>query len=407
MAGAFTAALLDGDGDGRRVEVARAHPRAPTNPLQASAAAPAASRPCERSAAALGAAALDTLEVTGAGADYLFGQVCAGTLPWPRFDVPSYSIRIDYRVPAFREERTRVQGANPPQGGGNQPIREQRQVWSVSGPIAWNGDGASASAAGQERDQRPSDVARRTQVWMTPHGFLKGALAFKASVQPASATAAASRWCATSRPMACRSKARSTPTVWWSTSRRGWARRFSATWRSKRSSRATRRFGAIRFPRRVVHREAGYPTLTLDVTAVTVNPPGRIEVPASLANRRAAAEPKATPQKIADGVWGIPLGPRDRSVAIEFADSVVVVEAPDSEEMPLRALEALRTVVPGKPVTHLVNTHIHFDHSGGLADLCGRRRDDRHARRQRRVLPAGVGQRAAPAQRRSPVAIGA
>ena len=340
---------------------------AATVPAVRAAAQQLAGDPLRAAAAALGVPGLDTLEVKASGSDYLFGQAYDGQSAWPRFDVPLYSLWIDYRVPALREERTRAQGQNPPLGGGNQPIRDQHQLWWVSGATAWNGDGASASAAGRERDQRPSDLARRTQIWMTPHGFIKGALAAGSAASVRSAER----------------NGRSITSVRYTTvdgvpldgtlDEAGLVERIE-TWVGTPVlgdvplevifSRYDP-FGPIRFPRRIVQKEAGYPVLALDVAAVTANAPGRIDVPAAVTAGRSAAPP-ATPQRLAEGVWSIPLGPRDRSVAIELADAVIVVEAPDSEEMSLRALAALRTVVPGKPVTHVINTHIHFDHSGGL-----------------------------------------
>jgi glyoxylase-like metal-dependent hydrolase (beta-lactamase superfamily II) len=53
-------------------------------------------------------------------------------------------------------------------------------------------------------------------------------------------------------------------------------------------------------------------------------------------------------------------------VAIEFADHMMVVEAPQSEARTRAALAGARRQRPEKPLRYLVNTHHHFDHSGGI-----------------------------------------
>jgi glyoxylase-like metal-dependent hydrolase (beta-lactamase superfamily II) len=53
-------------------------------------------------------------------------------------------------------------------------------------------------------------------------------------------------------------------------------------------------------------------------------------------------------------------------VLIEQRDHLVVVEAPLNEERSLAVIAKARELAPGKPIKYLVNTHAHFDHSGGL-----------------------------------------
>jgi glyoxylase-like metal-dependent hydrolase (beta-lactamase superfamily II) len=53
-------------------------------------------------------------------------------------------------------------------------------------------------------------------------------------------------------------------------------------------------------------------------------------------------------------------------VAVEFADFVTVVEAPLNEARSLAVIAEVHRLVPNKPIKYVVNTHHHFDHSGGL-----------------------------------------
>jgi glyoxylase-like metal-dependent hydrolase (beta-lactamase superfamily II) len=85
--------------------------------------------------------------------------------------------------------------------------------------------------------------------------------------------------------------------------------------------------------------------------------------------RSAAAAPDSPPQNLvvtvaAQGIWFV-TGAGVPSLIIEFADHVAIVEAP-SEARFLAVLAKARELVPGKPVTQLILTHHHFDHTGGL-----------------------------------------
>src|SRR3990167_9221016 len=93
----------------------------------------------EAAAKALGAASVKTLEFSGWGYDYVFGQAYHGTSQWPRFNVPGFTMTIDFAAPAVRDDRRRAQLESPPLGGGFQPIfGELRQVWVASGQYAWD-----------------------------------------------------------------------------------------------------------------------------------------------------------------------------------------------------------------------------------------------------------------------------
>ena len=79
----------------------------------------------------------------------------------------------------------------------------------------------------------------------------------------------------------------------------------------------------------------------------------------------AAAERRAEATKIADKVWDVRIGGNGGAV-IEFADHLVMFEAYNNEADTFARLDLADTLVPGKKVTHVIVTHHHFDHSGGL-----------------------------------------
>src|SRR5438874_211979 len=128
----------------------------------------------DAAASALGATNLKTIEFSGRGFDFMFGQAYEGDAPWPKFSVPTYSVTIDYSIPAIKDDRRRQQIENPPRGGGLQPlVGELRQIWMLSGNYAWDVAGLNTVPAAAERDIRSAVDGRLGQIWMTPHGFIK------------------------------------------------------------------------------------------------------------------------------------------------------------------------------------------------------------------------------------------
>jgi glyoxylase-like metal-dependent hydrolase (beta-lactamase superfamily II) len=79
---------------------------------------------------------------------------------------------------------------------------------------------------------------------------------------------------------------------------------------------------------------------------------------------RSATE-RVTTDKVAEGVWFI-AGGSHNSVAIEMKDHLVLVEAPLNDGRTLPVIEQVKKLAPGKPIRYVINSHHHFDHSGGL-----------------------------------------
>jgi glyoxylase-like metal-dependent hydrolase (beta-lactamase superfamily II) len=125
-----------------------------------------------------------------------------------------------------------------------------------------------------------------------------------------------------------------------------------------------RDFGGVKFPTRILQREGGYPVLDVTITSVKPNAPAAFEVPASIRQAAPAASQVIQPEKLSDGIWILPGGAK--SVAIEFRDYVVVVDAPETEARSIAVMDAIKKAIPGKAIRYVVNTHSHFDHAGGL-----------------------------------------
>jgi glyoxylase-like metal-dependent hydrolase (beta-lactamase superfamily II) len=106
---------------------------------------------------------------------------------------------------------------------------------------------------------------------------------------------------------------------------------------------------------------------SMEITLSNVQP--NIAVPAitvpAEAQKATAPPVRAESQKLADGVWLV-AGGTHNSLAVDFRDFVTVIEAPLNEERSLAVLAEVGRLIPNKPIRYVVNTHHHFDHSGGL-----------------------------------------
>ena len=70
-------------------------------------------------------------------------------------------------------------------------------------------------------------------------------------------------------------------------------------------------------------------------------------------------------EEIERGIWDL-RGGSHHSLVIEFEDHLTLVEAPQDDIRTLAVIEAARKLDPEKPLVEVINTHHHFDHSGGI-----------------------------------------
>lgn len=126
----------------------------------------------------------------------------------------------------------------------------------------------------------------------------------------------------------------------------------------------------IMHPMRLVQRYENLFTLSdTRLTGVRVNEdPGTLAATDSIRAIVVLPTPPAPTivvDSVAPGVWSI-AGQTHHTIAIEQSNQVVLVEAPQSDLRTLAAIERARELRPAKAVNLLINTHHHFDHSGGL-----------------------------------------
>jgi glyoxylase-like metal-dependent hydrolase (beta-lactamase superfamily II) len=319
----------------------------------------------EAAATALGAGNLKTVQFSGWGYDYVFGQAYNGDGRWPRFNLPGYTMTIDFAAPAMRDDRRRTQLEDPPLGGGFQPMfGEQRLIAVVNGNFAWDVVGDNAVIPGFRNDRQTNVVGRTDQIWMTPHGFIKLAMASTPTVRTETIKGAKKTVLTVKHPtygtfegtLDAQNMVERIDR-WFGHSVLGDAL-MEATFSDYKD------FSGVKFPTRILQREGGYPLLDLTVTDVRVNPSVTIEVPANIRNAPAPGSLVGAPEKLAEGVWIVPT--YAKSTAIEFRDFMVVVEAAETEAQSIETIDAVKKLAPGKPIRYLINTHSHFDHIGGM-----------------------------------------
>jgi glyoxylase-like metal-dependent hydrolase (beta-lactamase superfamily II) len=320
------------------------------SPLPALAADPA----LERIAAATRADDLQSVRYAGDGVGYSFGQAYKPGEAWPKIRLNSFTRTINYDTGAMREEivLTRAEALG---GGGYPHTASQRNEQYVHGAYAWN-QTASGPAAG------PRFVADRVhQLWITPYGVIKSALRNNGRT----ATHGQGGKLYTTVTFAEPGRFRAVALI----DDAGRVQRVESRapdavlgeTKVVTTYEGYADFGGFAFPTHVRQTQAGAPVLDVTIREVVPNAPADITLPEAVKN----ASERITIDKVADGVWFL-AGGSHNSVAIEMKDHMILVETPLNDGRSGPVIDEVKKLVPGKPIRYVVNSHTHFDHSGGL-----------------------------------------
>jgi glyoxylase-like metal-dependent hydrolase (beta-lactamase superfamily II) len=326
----------------------------------------------------IGADNLTTLQISGtSGWSSSPGGAHSPADDWPRMELTSYTKQIDFNARFLREQLTRQWGRYPQRGGGQGVPAQGTQALDVAlnGTVAWTIAGGGAGPLDREgyMDGVPIAEMRQLDVILTPHGFVKAALAPGAN------------------PTVVTSLPHGRPTTYVSMTALGKYRVTAAiNDRNEIEHVQThvanpmlgdmlyefrysdyKQFGTVKFPTLLHHHQGddrlnpGHNALEVQVSAVQANAPVQVLAPPDSTKAPPMSMATMESQKIAEGVFYIG-GIRHASVAVEFRDFVAVVEAPLNEKRAIAVINEVYRLFPRKPIRYLVNTHHHFDHSGGL-----------------------------------------
>ncbi len=328
--------------------------------MTGSATAQSAQSVLQATALAMGMENLTSIQYSGSGWRGRVGQNVSPDRDWPRVELPSYTRTIDFDTMSSKEEYVPEAGA--------------RVTSLVRGDYAW-----SLDAQGAPVPQPAAAELRRLEILLTPWGFIKGAMAPGAN--PTMVTRHEYGGRSTVISFIAFGKYRINGTI----NPDGMLERVQ-TWVPnpvvgdmyyENVYTQYQEVGGVQIPRFHQHQDyddgANAPNVSggdhafgletvSDLQANVAN--AALTVPDAVQSARVPPV-RVESQRLSDGVWLVG-GGSHHSVAVEFDDHVVVIEAPLNEARSLAVIAEVYRLIPDKPIRFIVTTHHHWDHLGGL-----------------------------------------
>jgi glyoxylase-like metal-dependent hydrolase (beta-lactamase superfamily II) len=294
-----------------------------------------------------------SIQYSGTGHLYFFGQAWTPTSAWPATDLTSYTKTVDYSGKAAKEDLVHSE-PNPMVKGGGRPFAgDDKQANYVSGQYAWD------MPASKPVPQNGAAAERQLQIWLTPHGFLKAAMENNATAKKVGMGTEISfqtgKFTVTgtidSRNMVTKTETHLPNPV-------------LGDMLVETSFSNYKDFNGVKFPTTIVQKQGGSTVLELNVSSVNPNSGLNISVPDAVKDATPPAI-KVDSKKLGDGIWFV-AGGSHNSMVVEFPTYITVIEGPLGEARSLAVIAEAKRLVPNKPIKYLINTHSHFDHSGGV-----------------------------------------
>src|SRR5438093_6020566 len=125
----------------------------------------------------------------------------------------------------------------------------------------------------------------------------------------------------------------------------------------------------LKLPTRLTTKNDKFTVADIQVSANVVNADaGNLAAPADVKSAQAppaAAPAMITVEEVGKGLWYL-TGQSHHSILVEFADHLVLIETPQHEVRSAAVVAKAKELRPNKPIKYVINTHHHFDHSGGI-----------------------------------------
>ena len=304
-----------------------------------------------------GIKAVNTLVLEGTGENFNLGQNMSPEAPLPKLTVTSSKRSFDYASGRWRLEQARTPTYVTANTAPNQP-----QVLGVDGDVAYNvgANGMATRAAEQVAQDRHSELFHH------PIGALRAALADGAQI-----TNARKEGDDDAVDVASGSDKF---TLYVNTMTKLPSKVVTMTYNANLGDVAlTTEFGnyadsgGMNLPGKIVSKTDKYTVADITVSKTTVNgEAGNLEAAEEV--KKAEVPPVAAPVTVEEagkGLWYL-TGGTHHSILIEFADHLALVEAPQNEARTQAVIAKAKELKPDKPLRYLINTHHHFDHSGGI-----------------------------------------
>jgi glyoxylase-like metal-dependent hydrolase (beta-lactamase superfamily II) len=297
---------------------------------------------------AMGSADLNAIMLAGTAAEGNFGQSRTITFGLASTSIKNYVLTIDFANAALHATGDGEPGAPGRRGGAPPPAGPYEITATATSP--W---------------------ANQFRIWITPWGFLRGAAANAASVRDTKVSGIPYKL-VTWSPTQKAPSGKPYRVVGYVNPQQMVDR--VETWvdhpifgdlHVDTTYIDFQDAGGVRVPTRSSQKLAGMETFATTITQVRVNPSDAAELVAGSPPAPQQPVSPATSEKLADGVYRITGG--YVSLAVEFKDHVVVLEAGPTEARALAVIAETRRLFPAKRIKYVVSTHPHFDHSAGLA----------------------------------------
>lgn len=315
------------------------------------------------SAAALGGAerllAVRTIVIEGEGTHYNLGQDIAPGVSGQTFAVTQYKRAID--VPG---ERARTELARVPKFNHWQGLAAQRQVQGIDRTVGYNvaPNGAATRVAAAAADDRRAELLRH------PITAVRAALDPAARLSnPRTADGESTVDVLTpdgrAFTLAIDAKTKLPTRVSMPANNVNLGDVVISTAFSEYQSD-----GGLQLPARLTTKTDDFITADVRVAKQTVDAEtGDLAAPAAAASALVPVPqpPNVTVEEVSRGVWLL-AGGSHHSALVEFSDHLMLIDAPQNDARTLAVVAKARELRPNKPLTHLVNSHHHFDHSGGI-----------------------------------------
>jgi glyoxylase-like metal-dependent hydrolase (beta-lactamase superfamily II) len=331
----------------------------------------------------MGVGNLNSIHYYGTGANGNLGQNNNANQPWPMTPLNDYNRAIDFTQPASRATAltlpVSVVTNRLEPGVFNQNITPANDTW-----------------------------AQQLEIWVTPWGFLRGALANNATAR--AETVGGRRYQVVTWNTPMKSPGGQPYRVVGYINGENLVERVQ-TWVEhpfygdmlvESDYSDYRDYRGLKYPATIVQKRAGFPTFEAQILGVYANPPniqqlltapppaapviggsdagrggaaagGRGGAPAGGRAGGPPPAPKPTSEKLAEGVYRIAQDPPAgvyNALAVEFADHVLLFEpGPQSPARAQAIIAETRRVIPKKPIRYGVISHHHLDHTFGLAEV--------------------------------------
>jgi hypothetical protein len=306
--------------------------------------------------------AIQTLSIEGSGSVYNIGQNPFPEGPLPTWWVAEFRRSVDLAHHRARTEQHRI---------GMFPFAlptDVRQNQSLDGEVAFN-----INAEG--RAQRAPDAAvtdRRIEMLATPVTIVRAALDPGAKVSASRKHGTVEAIDITTAEgdkftLALDGTTHLPASVSWTTSSENLGDVVNTT-----SFEDYETVSGVRLPKRYVTKIdfRNWTTADFNVSKNMVDSDlGELAAPASVKSAAAPLPPAVSvnAQQVAQGIWWLAgTGGNAFSILFEFDDHLTLFEAPTSQARTKAVIDKARSLVPNKPLTEVIVTHHHFDHTGGL-----------------------------------------